>query len=103
MDSRAKSPTREALRRLFESPRFASSLTHLALGAAFSTHLLRSVMGWPGLVAVIVTLNALAAFSLVARRRSIEWHGLLPLSILLFVGWCTLSVVWSDYPVATLG
>jgi O-antigen ligase len=60
-------------------------------------------MGWPGLVAVIVTLNALAAFSLVARRRSIEWHGLLPLSILLFVGWCTLSVVWSDYPVATLG
>ena len=87
---------------LFASPRFSATLTHLILGLAFSTHLVRSLMGWAGLVAALVTLVALATASLIARRHSIEWHGLLPLSIMVFVGWCAISVLWSDYPAATV-
>lgn len=99
----AKTPAvPEALFRMFASPRFAASLTHVILGVAFTTHLLRSVMGWPGLLAAMLTLGLLAAGSLIARRASIEWHGLLPISILVFVGWCTLSSVWSVYPTRTL-
>ncbi|TFB53928.1 O-antigen ligase family protein [Cryobacterium tagatosivorans] len=91
-----------ALARILASPRFATSLTHVALGVAFSITLLRSVMGWPGLVAVLVGLVALAAFSLYARRASIEWHGLLPISILVFLAWCALTTVWSGYTLVTL-
>lgn len=99
----ANSPTvPEAFTRILASPRFAASLTHVTLGVAFSTHLLRSVMGWPGLIAALVTLVFLAALSLGARRASIEWHGLLPISILVFVGWCALSSVWSGYTLPTL-
>ena len=32
----------------------------------------------------------------------IEWVGLLPISILVFVGWCAISTIWSSYPVATV-
>jgi len=91
-----------ALARILASPRFATSLTHVALGVAFSISLLKSVMGWAGLAAVLVGLVALAAFSLYARRASIEWHGLLPISILVFLGWSTLTLVWSGYTLATL-
>ena len=92
----------EALTRMLTSPRLAAALTHLALGIAFSTHLLRSVMGWPGLLGALITLVILAALSLGARRESIEWHGLLPISILVFVGWCALSAIWSGYTGPTL-
>jgi exopolysaccharide production protein ExoQ len=99
----AKTPAvPDALARILASPRFAASLTHVALGLAFSTHLLRSVMGWPGLLAALATLTLLAASSLVVRRASIEWHGILPISILVFVAWCALSSVWSAYPLRTL-
>lgn len=87
---------------MLTSPRLAAALTHLALGIAFSTHLLRSVMGWPGLLGALITLVILAALSLGARRESIEWHGLLPISILVFVGWCALSAIWSGYTGPTL-
>ena len=36
-------------------------------------------------------------------RREIEWYGLLPLSLIVFVGWAGLSVIWSQYQWASLG
>ncbi|MDJ0377177.1 O-antigen ligase family protein [Cryobacterium sp. PH31-L1] len=87
----------EALRRVLASPKFAASLTLIILATAFSTHLLRSVMGWPGLVGILGGLVVLAIFSLVARRPIVEWHGLLPISIIVFVAWCALSGLWSGY------
>jgi exopolysaccharide production protein ExoQ len=98
MTDRARPPhVPAAISAVFASPRFSASLTHLILGVAFSTHLLRSLMGWPGLLGALVCLVLLAAGSLIARRRSIEWHGLLPVSILVFLIWCALSVLWSGY------
>jgi exopolysaccharide production protein ExoQ len=103
MTDRAQPPRiPAAVSTLFASPRFSATLTHLILGLAFATHLLRSLMGWPGLLGALACLVALAAASMVARRRSIEWHGLLPVSILVFLIWCALSVLWSDYPGRTV-
>ena len=92
----------EDLRRVFASPKFAAALTLIILATAFSTHLLRSVMGWAGLIGILCGLVVLAVASLVARRPIVEWHGLLPISIIVFVAWCAVSGVWSGYVTETL-
>ncbi|WP_345763839.1 O-antigen ligase family protein [Diaminobutyricibacter sp. McL0608] len=90
-----------ALTEFFGSARFASALSLVAVGVGFSTHAVRSVMGWPGLIGALAALAILAAISFIAQRETIEWHGLLPISILVFVGWCALSIFWSNYQWAT--
>jgi O-antigen ligase len=84
-----------ALRKFAGSARFAQALTLVTVGFAFSTHALRALIGWPGLVAALAGLVALCGISLVARWRAVEWYGILPISILVFVGWCIASVLWS--------
>ena len=92
----------DALRRVLASPKFAAALTLAILATAFGTHLLRSVMGWPGLIGILGGLIVLAVLSLLARRPIVEWHGLLPISIIVFVAWCALSGVWSGYVSETI-
>ena len=85
-----------ALTELLGSARFASALTLCILGTAFGTHLLRSTMGWPGLLAILIALVGLATVSLLARREAIDWFGLPPITILVFLGWVIISVFWSN-------
>lgn len=84
------------------SARFTSTLALLAVIVGFSTHAIRALIGWPGLIGALAVLTVLAAASFIAQRKLIEWHGLLPVSALLFVGWCALSLIWSEYQWATL-
>jgi len=91
-------PAVAALREFAGSARFAQALTLIAVGLAFSTHAIRSLIGWPGLLAALTALIALCGVSLVARWRAVEWYGILPLTILVFVGWCAASVIWSATP-----
>lgn len=93
---------RSALREFAGSARFAQALTLIAIGLAFSTHAIRAMIGWPGLLAALATLLVLCGFSLVARWRAVEWYGVLPLTILVFVGWAAASVIWSEAPGTTL-
>ncbi|WP_430645980.1 O-antigen ligase family protein [Agromyces sp. GXS1127] len=93
---------RNALREFADSARLAQAVTLMSIGLAFSTHAVRAVIGWPGLLAALATLIVLAGLSLVARWRAVEWYGILPLTILVFVGWCGASVIWSTRPTATL-
>jgi O-antigen ligase len=93
---------RSTLREFAGSARFAQALTLVAVGLAFSTHAVRALIGWPGLIAAVLTLLVLCGLSLVARWRAVEWYGILPLTILLFVGWCAASVLWSDTPTLTV-
>ncbi|PJJ61724.1 O-antigen ligase [Compostimonas suwonensis] len=86
----------------FESARFASALTLTIVGTAFATHALTRTVGWAGLIGILSALVVLAVASFLARWESIEWHGLLPISLLVFVGWCALSVFWSDYQWTTV-
>ena len=88
-------------RNALSSPRFSSALSTLAIGVAVFASVLHRVIGWAGLIAMLVTLVLLAVLSVLERRREIQWAGLLPLSLLLFVGWAGLSVLWSEYRSAT--
>ncbi|HKH08967.1 MAG TPA: O-antigen ligase family protein [Agromyces sp.] len=89
------------LREFASSARFAQALSLIAIGLAFSAHAVRALIGWPGYLAALAALIALCGLSLVARWRAVEWYGILPLTILVFVGWCTASVLWSTTPVAS--
>ncbi|NQX36798.1 O-antigen ligase [Herbiconiux sp. VKM Ac-2851] len=86
----------------FGQTRFAKALTVAILGTAFFSHLLRSTVGWPGLIAMVAVLVLLAALSFAGRWRELDWHGLLPVSLLLFLAWCALTSLWSQYLPSTL-
>jgi len=85
------------------SARFNSVLSLVAVGVGFSTHTIRALIGWPGLTGALAVLVVLSALSFIAQRHLVEWHGLLPVTIIAFVGWCALSIFWSDYQWATAG
>jgi len=89
-------------RALFESAKFSRALSLCVVGSAFLTTAIKDVIGWPGLIGVLAAVTAVAICSFIAHWDVIEWHGLLPVSLLVFVGWCAVSVVWSTYQWATL-
>jgi exopolysaccharide production protein ExoQ len=85
------------------SARFTQALTLGIVGMAYSAFATRSTIGWPGLLGVVGALVFLAAFCLIAKRAELEWRGLLPISLLVFLSWSTLSIAWSDYQWVSLG
>lgn len=84
------------------SPRFAAALAQSTLVVVLCAPAVRGMIGWPGYIAGIATLTVLAAAMLVLRRGTLDWEGLLPTSILVFLGWIALSVLWSGYQWATV-
>lgn len=88
---------------LLSSVRFAQSMAVATIGTVFLSFTVRHVIGWAGLVAILGTLVVLAGAALVVRRGDLEWRGLLPISLLVFVGWSAVSVFWSYYGPATVG
>ncbi|AGW40811.1 exopolysaccharide production protein [Leifsonia xyli subsp. cynodontis DSM 46306] len=103
MAAPSRTPVPAAVVELLGSARFTSTLALLGVIVGFSTHAIRAVIGWPGLIGALSALVVLAALSFSAQWKLIEWHGLLPVSALVFAGWCALSFFWSQYQVATLG
>lgn len=85
------------------SARFVTALTSAAIGAALCAFALRQTIGWPGLLGILAGLLALFALVLFMKRGEIEWSGLLPISLMVFVGWAAISVFWSQYQWVTLG
>lgn len=83
------------------TPRFVNALTTAIVGVAASTYGLEHLVGWPGIVGILAVLVVLAAASAFMRRSTLDWHGILPISLIAFVGWCTISVLWSEYHWAT--
>ncbi|WP_418515520.1 O-antigen ligase family protein [Curtobacterium flaccumfaciens pv. flaccumfaciens] len=77
--------------------RFSQALATVIVLFAFGQPTVGAVVGTAGTWAVLVTLFVLAGLSLLGQRYRIEWHGVLPLSLLAFVGYCALSVLWSEY------
>ncbi|MET4703256.1 exopolysaccharide biosynthesis protein [Frigoribacterium sp. UYMn621] len=96
-------PAFELARSFLGAPRFSAALTQVIIGSQLATLLLQELMGWAGALAILGGLVVLASLSLLAQREEIEWHGLLPISLLVFVGWATISVFWSQYNWATAG
>jgi O-antigen ligase len=93
----------DAVEHFFATPRFAWALTLAIIGTEFCSLLLQELIGWAGLIGILSVLVIFAASSLLARRHSLEWSGLLPISVLVFVAWAAASVFWSQYQWATFG
>lgn len=77
--------------------RFSQALATVIVLFAFGQPTVEALVGHAGVWSVLVTLFVLAGLSLLGQRYRIEWHGVLPLSLLTFVGYCALSVLWSEY------
>jgi O-antigen ligase len=97
-----QSEARELAKAILASPRLSSALTTATIGTAVFTFVLHQLIGWPGLLAIISGLIVLTVLSLVAQWQEIGWSGLLPISLLVFVGWSGVSIFWSQYHWATL-
>ena len=93
----------ELARTILASPRLSAALTTTIVGATLLSFTLRQLLGWAGFLAVLVGLVALAGLSLAAQWREIGWNGLLPISLLGFLGWAAASLFWSQHHWATLG
>lgn len=87
----------------FGSPRLAAALSLSAIGLGVFAFALHNMIGWAGLNSMIAVLIMLCGASAVARRERLDWVGVLPISLLLFLGWASLSVFWSEYRWATVG
>jgi O-antigen ligase len=97
------SPVPAALLAFLGSARLASALSTVAIGAGVFAWTLHRLIGWAGLIGLLVALVALCAGSLYARRDSLDWTGLVPISLLIFLGWAGASVFLSEYQWVTFG
>jgi hypothetical protein len=96
-------PEPHPLVELFASARMAQSLSTIGVALAALVFPIQHLIGWPGYVAAMVGLLALMAGSFVARREHLEWRGILPISLLVFLFWTICSTIWSGYQWATVG
>lgn len=89
---------------LLRSPRATAALTAAGIGLVAISYTMQQLIGWPGFIAALVLLDVLLVASLVARRDEFDWHwAMLPISLVAYLGWICLSVIWSEYTRATLG
>lgn len=91
-----------ALRSALGEPRLVTAVAATAVGTSIFAFLLRQTIGWPGLVAILAGLVLLCVATVVTKWSTIEWRGLLPVSLLLFVGWAGLTLLWSQYRWSTV-
>ncbi|KQQ28038.1 MULTISPECIES: hypothetical protein [unclassified Frondihabitans] len=82
---------------------FSQVLTVAILLYALGIHTVRALIGWPGSIAILVTLVLLAGLSLFGARHHIEWHGILPVSLMALFAYFFLSSFWSQYTWVTIG
>ena len=92
----------DAAQSFFSNTRLAHALVTVSVSVSILAATLRALIGWPGLIAILVLLVVLAGLSLFARRDIIDYQGILPISLLVFLGWAGVSVFWSEYQWATV-
>ncbi|ROQ36634.1 O-antigen ligase [Frondihabitans sp. PhB188] len=103
-------PVRDPLRRYLSAwigfsagGTFSQALTVAILLYALGIHTVRALIGWPGSIAVLATLVVLAGLSLFGARNRIEWHGILPVSVLALFAYFVVSIFWSQYTWVSIG
>lgn len=84
------------------APRFVTALTTAAVGTAVFAFVIRQLIGWGGLIGIVATLCVLGLLSLFALRETIEVT-VVPVSLLVFLVWAGLSLIWSQYQWSTVG
>lgn len=91
-----------AAQRFFGSAEFSSILTTVIFGTLFSSHALIRMLGNPGFSAMVATLVVAALLSAISQHREVSWSERIPLTVVVFVLWCALSVAWTSKTGATL-
>src|SRR5690606_6059353 len=84
------------------TPRCWALLAPPGVGMAPLGYPLTRLTGWAGYLAALGGLVALMVVVLMARRAELD-RELPPLSLLVFLGWAAISVLWSEYQWVTLG
>ena len=74
-------PNLRSIGAVLVAPRFTAAMSVTTIGAIFAGNVIVSVMGKPAYFAIVLCLLGIAASSLAARWREIEWRGLLPISL----------------------
>ncbi|HEX4402438.1 MAG TPA: O-antigen ligase family protein [Galbitalea sp.] len=92
----------ELAKAMLGSARLTSALTTTIVGTAVFSFALHQLIGWAGYIAILSGLGVIAILSLAAQWREIGWSGLLPISLLGFLGWAGVSIFWSQYHWASL-
>jgi hypothetical protein len=93
----------ELTREILASPPLAKALATAAIGTALFAFPVHQLIGWPGLIGILALLVVLCMLALASQWREIGWSGLLPISLIAFVGWAGVSFFWSQYHWASLG
>lgn len=93
----------EQAREVLAAPQLSNAFALVGIGVGLSSELVTRLIGWPGLIAMVISLSVLGGAIVLCRRREIAWSGLLPVSLIAYVGWAGLSIVWSQYKWSTLG
>ena len=94
---------RESVSEFLGSPRFTSALATASIGTGIMSWAIHNIIGWAGLIAILGSLVLLAGASLWARRDTLDRILFVPMSLLVFLGWAVLSLLWSQYQWATVG
>jgi O-antigen ligase len=104
MDSRSnRERLLESVADVLRSAQFTNALATVAIGFAFLATTMVKIMGWAGAIGPLVVMVVLALASVIVRRGELDRQGLLPISLLVFLGWMTLSLLWTDYRWSVLG
>jgi O-antigen ligase len=93
----------ELSKSILASAPLAKALATTAIGSAVFAFPIHQLIGWPGLIAILALLVVLCVLALLSQWREIGWSGLLPISLIAFVGWAGVSLFWSQYNWASLG
>jgi O-antigen ligase len=95
---------RPAVVDVLSSAAFARAFSLTAIGAAFGGFAIERISSHVTYVTLIAGLCVLAVAMLVVRRRELSLLRLAPTSLLAFVGWALVSVLWTrDEPKTLLG
>jgi O-antigen ligase len=93
----------ELAKSILASAPLSKALATTAIGTALLAFPLHQLIGWPGLISILSALVVFAVLSLTAQWQEIGWSGLLPISLIAFVGWAGVSFFWSQYHWTTVG
>lgn len=86
---------RAALRALVTGAPAAQALAVTVIGWVFCVPLTVSLFEWPAAIGALVTLVALTGLLLWARREVLDFSGSISLTLVAFLGWAVLSVLWT--------
>ena len=93
----------ERVRAVFASPEVTAAFATTAIGAAVLAVPIRSLIGDIGWSTIVITLALIATATLIARGRDSRSPTILPITVIVAVGWAVLSIAWTATRWATIG